>query len=161
MAKLSKQTVVEELKSLGIEFDENAEYGDLCELLKTSKPTEIVPQDTDALDDEVVKTPVVPETKASVAKKAAAESRKALVEAVIKQQSARYGVSIATVKDDLHPQQRLEKQIRGFVMRKGGFREGLRPEQIELAKSLLKKAGRDINNPQWDMQIALPGYQTI
>jgi hypothetical protein len=143
MAKLSKETIIAELTKQGLQFNPDAEYSDLLKLLK----------DNPAQKEEI---PQPPTPKENIAK-----ARKDLVEAVTKQQSARHGVNIKPNLSDLHPQQALEKRIRGFVARSGGFRAGISPEQTEEAKILLVRAGRDPENPQWDMNIALPGYKTL
>lgn len=163
MARPTKEQVIKELEALGVTYDADAEYADLCESLKASKPA--VPTGTES---QIVETgdkpaaPVQPEEseKVETAVEKAAKSQKAMTEAVAKQHSAENGTKIYIPKDLAAPQ-KLEKMIRAFVCRKGGFRTGLNPAQIAQAKELLKKAGRDPENPTWDMGIALPGYDTM
>lgn len=161
MAKLSREQVIKELETLGVPYDPEADYGDLSALLKASKPAE--GQKTQIVEtDDNPTTPVQPEQseKVETAVEKAAKSQKQMTDAIAKQHAAENGTKIYIPKE-LAPQQKLEKMIRAFVKRNGGFRLGLNPAQIEQAKELLKKAGRDTENPTWDMKIALPGYDTL
>lgn len=161
MARPTKEQVTKELEKLGVVYDANAEYTDLCELLKTSKPAEGQKSQVIETGDKPA-APVQPEEseKVETAVEKAARSQKSMTEAIAKQYSAENGTKIYIPKDLAAPQ-KLEKTIRAFVCRKGGFRTGLNPAQIAQAKELLKKAGRDPENPAWDMGIALPGYDTL
>jgi len=57
----------------------------------------------------------------------------------------------------------LEREIRKFVKRAGGFRKGLTGDQLDRAKKLLAKAGRPYKKeevPRWDKAIQVPGIAT-
>lgn len=50
----------------------------------------------------------------------------------------------------------LERQLRVFVKKAGGFRKGLTPEKIDLAKAIMKALDR--KKPEWDEEIPVPGF---
>jgi hypothetical protein len=90
----------------------------------------------------------------------AGQARQDLVNSIAQQQASRYGNKLPE-DVDLADEQKLEKKIRYYVMKMGGFTKGLTKEEMEYAKELLKEAGRpdeQLETPQWDMNIALPGY---
>jgi hypothetical protein len=146
MGKLSREKIEQVLIEKGIEFDPEASYGDLCKLMPE---VEIVPPEP------VVKTA---STDAELV-----QVKQAVISEITAQDYAKQGIK--PIKEvGLAPAQQLEKMIRRYVMRIGGFRVGLNIEQIEYAKMILKKSGRELKDgetPMWDMNIALPGYNTI
>jgi hypothetical protein len=83
------------------------------------------------------------------------KAKQIINETISKQNAALMGVGEAKSKE-LHPQQQLEKIIRGYVAKKGGFRDGVTDEQKEYATKLLEKDGR--TKVAWDLNIGLPGY---
>lgn len=50
----------------------------------------------------------------------------------------------------------LEREIRKYVTRSYGFKPGLSESDLERAKMLLAKVGR--NEPKWDVNIDVPGF---
>lgn len=128
MAKLSREQVIKELETLGVAYDAEADYGDLSALLKASKPAA------------ETKTP----------EENAAANNLPVTSKDIKKE---LGVTTEMPKLVLSDAAKLEKQIRYYVKRSGGFVKGLKPEQIEFAKELLKKAGRE--KPEWDESIQI------
>jgi hypothetical protein len=50
----------------------------------------------------------------------------------------------------------LEREIRRYVKKSGGFRTDLSPAAKREAQRLLRKAGR--NEPVWNTRISVPGY---
>lgn len=160
MAKLSKEQVMENLEILGVEYDKNADYGDLCKLLQASKQ---MPDGKIEIVETTEPAPVVqPQASENVddLKKKAGQAKQQMVNAVGNQYALSHGTKIYVPKE-LATEQKLEKMIRAFVKRSGGWRKGLSDVQIEQGKELLKKAGRDPENPVWDMGVALPGYDTM
>lgn len=56
------------------------------------------------------------------------------------------------------PEQRkymLERELRRYVKRDGGFRKNLPKEKMEVAKRIMKKLGRE--KPEWDPSIVIFG----
>ena len=49
----------------------------------------------------------------------------------------------------------MERELRRYVKRNGGFRKGLPSAHKEVALRLMKKLGR--KKPEWDKSIVLPG----
>lgn len=128
MARLSKDEIVKQLTELGVEYDANAEYGDLAALLKASKPAETETE-----------TPVKDE-----------------IPTTAKAVKSELGVMTEKPKIEVSDMAKLERKIRYYVKKDGGFVKGLKPADIEMAKALLEKAGR--KEPKWDISIKIAGY---
>lgn len=61
-------------------------------------------------------------------------------------------------KKQLKPDEtmRLERELRRYVKRAGGFRKGLPEADKKTATRLMKVLGRD--EPEWNTGILIPGY---
>jgi hypothetical protein len=57
----------------------------------------------------------------------------------------------------------IEREIRRYVKKSGGFRKNLPGDSLDRAKSLLGKAGRPYKKdekPEWDVTVEVPGMIT-
>ena len=61
---------------------------------------------------------------------------------------------------ELSPEVMLERDIRRYVKKDGGFRAGLPEDQQKIGLELLEKAGRSVDDG-WDMGIDVPGFTDI
>ena len=52
----------------------------------------------------------------------------------------------------------IERNIRRYVKKTGGWRKNLPAEKVEEGKRWLKLLDRDVDNPQWNDVIRVPGF---
>ena len=52
----------------------------------------------------------------------------------------------------------LERELRRYVKKSGGFRKGLPKEDEKKARKIMKRLGR--KKLEWDLTILVPGFET-
>jgi len=168
IGRMKKVEVTELLKARGVKFDFNSPYNDLCKLLTDSVPVGINPvaqtRPEKSLEVEAL------EAKNQRLKDQMAEMKKpkgiASVinkEGKIKRPDEVYQEAMPSALGKASPEEltpaevnAIERELRKFIARRGGYRKGLSEELKERCQKLMKIAGR--TELVWDLGIDIPGF---